>query len=87
MFSYGNEWAGDQIYPSRVNDVFITQPPARKASVNTLAKSDTDGYPSISEHVLVVMLLIILIVMCTMIHSSMKQTQEMIKVLIELHKK
>jgi hypothetical protein len=87
MFSYGNEWAGDQIYPSRVNDVFITQPPVHKVSTNTPAKQNTDVYPSISEHVLVVMLLIILIVMCTMIHASMKQTQEMIRVLIELHKK
>jgi hypothetical protein len=40
-----------------------------------------DGYPQITENMLIILLLVILIVMCTMIYSAVNKTCEMLKLM------
>jgi hypothetical protein len=42
------------------------------------------GYPQITENMLIILLLVILIVMCTMIYSTVKQTCEAIKLMTSI---
>ena len=42
------------------------------------------NYPQITENMLIILLLVILIVMCTMIHSTVKQTCETLKLMASI---
>ena len=42
------------------------------------------NYPQITENMLIILLLVILIVMCTMIYSSVKQTCETLKIMVSI---
>lgn len=66
--------------PKAVPMFSVPSPPQHKESF----VDQYGNYPQITENMLIILLLVILIVMCTMIYSTVKQTCETLKLMASI---
>ena len=73
------------MYPNPRTQAKFALPPPRPQSKGMESFVDQYGnYPQITENMLIILLLVILVVMCSMIYSTVKQTCETIKLMASI---